>query len=185
MKKHTRLLTLGLLAFVPALGSLPVSLSAQTDPVVEKIIELGTTDNQVMRWADYATNRFGGRLTGSDAYTNATEWAVWQFQQWGLEAELDEVGEVPIGFNRGPWFGKMVVPEEKALYFGTPSFTAGTKGLQRGGVVILQLVGLFIGGGGILKAFHRGITAAQHHPAFDVFRLFAHALLKFCDHFLN
>ena len=122
----------------PGLGSFPAPLSAQSDPVVQKIIELGTTDNQVMRWADYATNRFGGRLTGSDAYTNAANWALWQFQQWGLEAELDEVGEVPIGFNRGPWFGKMVVPEEKALYFGTPSFTAGTKGLQRGGVVVLQ-----------------------------------------------
>ena len=138
MTKYVNWLILGVLALAPALGLLPAPLSAQTDPVVEKIIELGTTDNQVMRWADYATNRFGGRLTGSDAYTNATEWAVWQFQQWGLEAELDEVGEVPIGFNRGPWFGKMVVPEEKALYFGTPSFTAGTKGLQRGGVVILQ-----------------------------------------------
>jgi len=91
-----------------------------------------------MKWADYATNRFGGRLTGSDAYTNAAEWALWQFKEWGVEAYLDEVGEVPVGFNRGPWFGKMVVPEEKALYFGTPSFTAGTKGVQRGRLVILH-----------------------------------------------
>jgi len=106
--------------------------------VVRKIIELGTTDNQVMRWADYATNRFGGRLTGSDAYENATNWAIWQFAQWGIEAQLDEVGEVPVGFNRGPWFGKMVIPREEALYFGTPSFTAGTKGVQRGRVAILQ-----------------------------------------------
>jgi len=45
---------------------------------------------------------------------------------------------VPVGFNRGPWFGKMVLPEEEALYFGTPSFTAGTKGVQRGRVVILH-----------------------------------------------
>jgi cyclophilin family peptidyl-prolyl cis-trans isomerase len=106
--------------------------------VVQRIIELGTTDNQVMKWADYATNRFGGRMTGSDAYVNAAEWALWQFEEWGVEAYLDEVGEVPVGFNRGPWFGKMVAPEEKPLYFGTPSFTAGTKGVQRGRVVILN-----------------------------------------------
>ncbi len=108
------------------------------DPVVRKIIDLGTNDNRVMEWVDYASNRFGGRETGSNAYTDAAEWAVWQFRQWGLEAELDEAGEVPVGFNRGPWFGKMVKPAEKALYFGTPSFTAGTKGVERGPVVVLK-----------------------------------------------
>jgi carboxypeptidase Q len=108
------------------------------DPVVAKIIELGTTDNQVMTWNDYASNRFGGRETGTNAYTDAANWAVWQFRQWGLQAELDEAGEVPVGFNRGPWFGKMIKPGEKTLYFGTPSFTAGTKGRERGPVVILK-----------------------------------------------
>ncbi|MFC1662402.1 M28 family metallopeptidase, partial [Gemmatimonadota bacterium] len=61
-----------------------------------------------------------------------------EFGEWGIDAHLDEVGEVPVGFNRGPWFGKMVAPREQSLYFGTPSFTAGTKGVQRGRVVILQ-----------------------------------------------
>lgn len=127
-----------LVALAALLVGLQVFVHAQDDPVVAKIIQLGTTDNQVMTWNDYASNRFGGRETGSNAYTDATQWAVWQFKQWGLEAELEEVGEVPVGFNRGPWFGKMVVPTEKALRFGTPSFTAGTKGVQRGGVVILK-----------------------------------------------
>jgi cyclophilin family peptidyl-prolyl cis-trans isomerase len=108
------------------------------DPVVQKIIELGSTDNRVMVWNDYASNRFGGRESGTNAYTDATAWSVWQFKQWGLEAELDEAGEVPVGFNRGPWFGKMTKPAEKALYFGTPSFTAGTKGVERGTVVLLK-----------------------------------------------
>lgn len=136
MSKRAALLSLALVLLLPGLVSTP--LVAQVDPVVQKIIEIGTTDNQAMTWADYATNRFGGRLTGSDAYENATAWAVWQFRQWGIEAELDEVGEVPVGFNRGPWFGKMVSPKERALYFGTPSFTAGTKGVQKGRVVILH-----------------------------------------------
>ena len=108
------------------------------DPVVQKIIELGTTDNRVMVWNDYASNRFGGRESGTNAYNDATAWAVWQFQQWGLEAALDEAGEVPVGFNRGPWFGKMTKPAEKTLWFGTPSFTAGTKGVERGPAVILK-----------------------------------------------
>jgi hypothetical protein len=108
------------------------------DPAVRKIIELGTSDNRVMVWNDFASNRFGGRETGTNAYSDASAWAAWQFRQWGLEAELDEAGEVPVGFNRGPWFGRMVVPAEKTLSFGTPSFTAGTKGVERGPVVVLK-----------------------------------------------
>jgi len=111
---------------------------AAVDPVVAKIIELGTTDNRVMTWNDYASNRFGGRETGTNAYTDTAEWAAWQFRQFGLQVELDEAGEVPVGFNRGPWFGKMIKPAEKSLYFGTPTFTAGTKGRQRGPVAILK-----------------------------------------------
>ena len=83
-----------------AAGVLGVSAQAQDDPVVAKIIQLGRTDNQVMRWADYASNRFGGRVTGSNAYNDATAWAVWQFKQWGIDAELDEVGEVPLAVTK-------------------------------------------------------------------------------------
>ena len=125
--------------FVAAAAGFQAYFGAQQDDsAVAKIIQIGKTDNQVMTWNDYASNRFGGRETGTNAYNDATQWAVWQFKQWGIDAELDEAGEVPVGFNRGPWFGKMLKPSEKALRFGTPSFTAGTKGVQKGGVVILK-----------------------------------------------
>ena len=139
MKKRVFLFALAIVLMVSAAGSFQKTPAKPAeDPVVKKIIELGTTDNRVMLWNDYASNRFGGRESGTNAYNDAAEWAVWQFKQWGLEAELDLAGEVPVGFNRGPWFGKIVVPSEKALFFGTPSFTAGTKGVQRGPVVILK-----------------------------------------------
>jgi carboxypeptidase Q len=138
MKKRTFLFVLAIVLLASAAVSVQTPAKAADDPVVKKIIELGTTDNRVMLWNDYASNRFGGRESGSNAYNDATEWAVWQFKQWGIEAELDLAGEVPVGFNRGPWFGKMIVPAEKALFFGTPSFTAGTKGVQRGPVGILK-----------------------------------------------
>ena len=56
MMKHIPWLTVGILALAPALAATPAPLVAQGDPVVQKIIELGTTDNQVMKWADYATD---------------------------------------------------------------------------------------------------------------------------------
>ena len=49
---------------------------------------------------------------------------------------MQEAGEMPVGFNRGAWFGKMVSPKEITLDFGTPSYTSGTKGRQKGHVVI-------------------------------------------------
>jgi carboxypeptidase Q len=137
-RKRAVLLAIGLSVLLSAASTAQTPARPAQDPVVQKIIELGTTDNRVMLWNDYASNRFGARETGTNAYTDAAAWAVWQFKQWGLEAELDEAGEVPVGFNRGPWFGKMVKPAEKALWFGTPSFTAGTKGVERGPVVILK-----------------------------------------------
>jgi carboxypeptidase Q len=112
-------------------------VSSQQDPVVQKIIEIGKSDNQTMRHQDILCNRIGGRITGSDAYGTACNWVMGELKSWGLEVKLDEVGDVPVGFNRGPWFGKMIKPAMKNLEFVTPSYTAGTKGVQRGHVVIM------------------------------------------------
>lgn len=109
---------------------------AQTDTVVRKIIEIGKADNQVMDHLDIVCNRFGGRPIGSDAYENAAEWAADKFREWGMQVIMDSVGELPVGFNRGPWFGRMLSEEGMQLHFATPSYTAGTQGVQRGHVLI-------------------------------------------------
>lgn len=126
-------------ASLAALSLLPVPAGASVpqgeDPIVQKVISIAAEDNQTMEHLDIVTNRFGGRPIGSDAYTHATDWAVYMFEKWGLEVHKEYAGEVSVGFNRGPWFGRMINGNE-ALHFTTPSYTAGTKGLQRGHVVI-------------------------------------------------
>ena len=111
-------------------------VQAQKNKIVDKIIELGQTDNQTMNHLDVLTNRFGGRVLGSDAYENAADWCVAQFKKWGMETELDEAGTLPVGFNRGPWFGRLLSENGMSLHFITPSYTSGTHGVQRGHVVI-------------------------------------------------
>jgi hypothetical protein len=107
------------------------------DSTVRKIIELGRNDNRVMQHLDVLTNRFGGRPVGSDAYENAAEWVAASFAKWGLDVEMHEAGSTPVGFNRGPWFGRMLGGEQAmTLHFVTPSYTSGTKGLQRGPVLL-------------------------------------------------
>jgi carboxypeptidase Q len=115
---------------------LTIIASSQNDPAIDKIIDLGKNDNKVMEHIDYLTNRFGDRLTGSDGYYSACTWAVNTMKSWGMMAEMQEAGEMPVGFNRGPWFGRIISPKETTLEFGTPSYTAGTKGRQRGRVII-------------------------------------------------
>ena len=113
-----------------------VSLQAQNnDPVIGKVIKMGKTDNRTMDHLDILSNRFGGRLVGSDAYENASDWVEYMFKQWGLEVWRQEVDAMPVGFNRGPWFGRMLGGSGATLHFATPSYTAGTKGVQRGHVV--------------------------------------------------
>ncbi len=115
---------------------LPWTGAAQKDPVVKRIIEVGQADNRTMDHLDVLTNRFGGRPIGSDAYANAAQWAASKFSEWGMEVIMDEVGELPVGFNRGPWFGRLLSDDGMHLHFATPSYTSGTRGVQRGPVLI-------------------------------------------------
>ena len=111
-------------------------VNGQQNKAVSTIIKLGQTDNETMNHLDILTNRFGGRLLGSDSFENAAVWCVSQFKKWGMEVEIDEVGALPVGFNRGPWFGRMLSENGMDLHFATPSYTSGTKGVQRGHVLI-------------------------------------------------
>ena len=111
--------------------------SVAQDAAVKQIIEMGRTDNRVMEHLDVLSNRFGGRPIGSDAYDNAVEWVAHTFKSWGLEVEVHEAGTMPVGFNRGPWFGRMLGGDQAMnLHFVTPSYSSGTKGLQRGHVLM-------------------------------------------------
>ncbi len=106
------------------------------DAAVKKIIETGKNDNQVMHQLDVLTNRFGGRILGSGAFEDSQDWITREFKSWGLNVEMQEAGTLPIGFNRGPWFGRMLSDDDgMILHFATPSYTSGTKGVQRGHVL--------------------------------------------------
>ena len=130
-----RLVRIGAGALALAMLCFSTLQAQNSDPVVEKVIEMGKNDNRTMELTDILCNRFGGRLVGSDAYENASDWVEYMFKSWGLEVWRQEVGQMPVGFNRGPWFGRMLGGSGATLQFVTPSYTAGTKGVQRGHVV--------------------------------------------------
>jgi hypothetical protein len=112
------------------------ALSAQESKVINSIIKIGQTDNQTMNHLDILSNRFGGRILGSSSYDNAAQWVAYEFKKWGMEVQMDEAGTLPVGFDRGPWFGRLLSENGMDLHFATPSYTSGTKGVQRGQVLI-------------------------------------------------
>lgn len=116
--------------------SLSVSPAFCQEKVIREVLETGRTDNHTMQHADYLSNRIGGRIIGSAALEEAEKWVASQFRSWGLEVMVQEVGEINVGFERGPWSGRMLSEDGMVLHFGTPSYTAGTKGPQKGHVVI-------------------------------------------------
>ncbi|MEZ5988028.1 MAG: M20/M25/M40 family metallo-hydrolase [Planctomycetota bacterium] len=107
------------------------------------VVEEGKTRSQVMRHLDVLTNRIGPRLTSSRGLRNACDWARATLEGFGYDnARLEQWGEFPVGFNRGPSKGEVVAPAELArelgpLRFVTRAWSAGTRGPASGGLVAL------------------------------------------------
>jgi len=104
----------------------PAIPTVDGDAVVQTIVRLGHTDNHVMDHVRHLTETIGPRLTGSHRLMDAERWCRDEFQRFGLDARLERWGEVPVGFDRGPWSGGMVAPERIDYVFVTPSWTPGT-----------------------------------------------------------
>ncbi len=130
MKKFLTTITMALLMA-------PMGVAAQNS-AVKKIMDMAQNDNQTVTHLRTLTGRFGGRMVGGDNYDNAVEWAAAQFESWGLEVAIEEAGTMGVGFNRGPWFGRLLGGDAgfTHLHFVTPSYTSGTTGVERGHVVM-------------------------------------------------
>ena len=106
------------------------------DEVVRAIVRLGHTEPKVSEHVAHLSVEIGGRLTGSHALMQAEQWCKEQFEGWGLSARLEHWGDLPVGFDRGPWSGGMVAPEEIDYDFVTPSWTPGALGPRRGAATL-------------------------------------------------
>lgn len=116
----------------PAAASTP----EHPDPVVRAIMRYGRTDSQVNVLLREMTDRFGPRLTGSHNLMAAEVWARDQLAGFGLQASLEKWGDFPVGFDRGPQRGAMLLPERVELDFITPSWTPGVYGPATGAAIL-------------------------------------------------
>lgn len=112
------------------------SAFASLEDDIARIIEEGKNRNQAYQQL-LGLTAHGPRLTGSPQALKASEWAAAQFRKFGCtNVHLEQWGEMPVGFYRGPrQVAKMVAPFERDFVFTTPAWSPGTDGPMRGHVV--------------------------------------------------
>lgn len=120
-----------------AFGCVALAVPQADQSVIDKVIQEGKTNNQVMKHLQYLTKRIGHRLTGSDSLQRACEWTAAQFKKYGLQnVALEKWGEIPVGYQRyGKQSARMVAPYEHIFEFTSPAWTPGTNGPMRGPAV--------------------------------------------------
>lgn len=95
--------------------------------------------SKVMDYLDHLTNRIGPRLTSSQNLQKACEWARDELRAMGYQnARLEKWGEFPVGFDRGPWSGRVTSPDSMRgeLIMNTMAWSAGTQGPLEGQAVL-------------------------------------------------
>jgi hypothetical protein len=128
------------LSFAIIAVALGGNILAQGDAdTITKILDEGKSRNKARVHLETITTEIGARLTSSMALEKGQAWAMEQFKSFGCSnVHLEKWGEFPVGFDRAKsgHVGQMVGPFTRELQFTTPSWTPGTKGLQKGGVVM-------------------------------------------------
>ncbi|MGK0204058.1 MAG: carboxypeptidase Q, partial [Planctomycetota bacterium] len=101
-----------------------------SNAMAEAIKKEGIDNSKVHSILREMTGDIGQRLTGSDNFTKACEWAKGEFEQMGLQVELEQWAEWQTVWNRGKWIGRIVEPIQLDMYVATEAWTAATDGLQ-------------------------------------------------------
>ena len=115
---------------------LPSLATGQGDPAaVQRIIKEGTQNSDVWETLEYPSHEIGPRLTGSTGLARANAWTRDEFRRLGLTGcEMVKWGDVPVRFDRGPCYARMVSPTEREFEFTARAWSAGTDGPVRGPV---------------------------------------------------
>jgi hypothetical protein len=127
----------------------PPAIRMGDTATIARIIREGRDHSQVTKiHAELCS--IGPRLTGSSRAEQANIWARDKFRSWGLAADLHKWGDIPVRFDRGPSYGRVIKKEDKKkddgvtetvysngreIEFTTLAWTRGTDGPRRGKVI--------------------------------------------------
>ena len=115
------------------------SLQAQQDPTVSAIIKEANENSQLKRMSHELMDGVGPRLVGSSKMVQASDWAISQYQQYGITARRENYGTWR-GWDRGITHVDMVSPWTKSLEATQLAFSPATKKAVKGETIILAEV---------------------------------------------
>ncbi len=144
MKNALRYIGISILAFIFT-GTIFINAQSIDNPtvdmeVVEKIVEEGIENSQLMNMASYLTDVIGPRLTNSAGMYRANEWTAEKLESFGLDVHYHEWGP----FGRG-WELKRFSMHAQSEYGYFPvtgfpkAWSVGYDGPVSGEVVYLRL----------------------------------------------
>jgi hypothetical protein len=136
MRKNLRL------ALVLALA-MPMIGSAQDEKIdlamMDRIKEEGLKNSKVMDIAYHLTDGSGNRLTNSPGFMRAANYAKQTLAGWGLRnAMIDPWGEFGKGWELEKSYVAITAPYYKPLTAYPKAWTAGTRGMQSGEIVVVN-----------------------------------------------
>lgn len=110
--------------------------------VMKRIREEGLQHSQVPMIAHYITDVSGPRLTNSEGYKRASNWAVNTLKSWGLaDAHLEPWGEFGRGWENEKCYAGMVAPYTQQIVAYPYAWTQGTDGEETGEVLLVDSLG--------------------------------------------
>jgi hypothetical protein len=104
--------------------------------VLRRIWTLGMDSSQIYRLGQVLTDSVGPRLTGTPGQKAAHDWAVAQYQRWGITARNEQYGTWR-GWRRGATHIDLIAPRVRTLEGTMLAWSAGTRGPIEGPVVVL------------------------------------------------
>jgi hypothetical protein len=112
------------------------SLQAQQDPTVSAIIKEANENSQLKRMSHELMDGVGPRLVGSSKMVQASDWAISQYQQYGITARRENYGTWR-GWDRGITHVDMISPWTKSLEATQLAFSPATKKAVKGETIII------------------------------------------------
>jgi hypothetical protein len=130
--------------FTTTLLGLGLCLSAmaqeKTDPAaIQKIRKEGLENSKVMDIAFHITDVAGPRLANSPGLKRAQEWAVKQFNEWGLKnVQLEAWGNFGKGWQIDKYYAATTLPFYHAIIGSPKAWTPGTNGPVKAEVILIK-----------------------------------------------
>jgi len=103
-----------------------IAQNADNNKVVDAIVKEAIQNSQLKRLAHELIDGVGPRLVGSPKMTQASDWAIDQYTNWGVTARREQYGEWR-GWDRGVSHIDMISPWTKSLEGTQLAFSPATK----------------------------------------------------------